>query len=156
MRVRELVQAGFAVASSKYPHVHEAWVTTSFRIGDQLPSSTLASSVQRAGELDNLLTCMEDEFSATAESNGADLSFHYQVLLSELWVGHVYEFLRLLKDRKCAPDNKDFDALAYDLRLLRIPLDKHEIAGDRKLTAPLKMKRHPKRYLRVLQGRSHP
>src|SRR6266545_4559907 len=105
----------------------------SYRIGGQLPASLLVSSVQRAGELDLLLRCMEDELSVVIDSPKPDLSFHYQALLSELWVGHVYEIFRLLKDRKRAPDNQDFDNLAYHPRLLRIPLDKHEIPGDRKL-----------------------
>jgi hypothetical protein len=33
--------------------------------------------------------------------------------------------------------------LAHELRLLRIPLEKHEIAADRKLTEPLRMHRQP-------------
>lgn len=143
LKVRELIQAGFALASSKYPDVHKAWVSTSYAIGGWLPSSTLSFSVQRGGELDVLLRCMEDEFSPNAEMKEPDYAFGYQASLSELWVGHFYEIFRLLKDRKCVPENKDFDALAQDLRLLRIPLEKHEIAGDRKLKEPLMMKRHP-------------
>lgn len=141
MQVRELIQAGFQLASSKYPDLHSAWVTASYRIGGQLPGSLLVSSVQRAGELDILLRCMEDEISAVNQN--ADLSFHYQVLLSELWVGHVYEILRLLKERKLTPNDEDFHGLAHHFRLLRIPLDKHEIPGDRGLKAPLRMQRYP-------------
>jgi hypothetical protein len=33
--------------------------------------------------------------------------------------------------------------MAQHLRLLRIPIDKHEIRGDKKLKAPLVMKRYP-------------
>src|SRR5260370_36157450 len=58
-------------------------------------------------------------------------------MLSELWVGRVYETYRLLIDRKIAPDNEEFRRTAHDLRLLRVPLEKHEIAGDRKLDQPL-------------------
>lgn len=143
MKVRELIQAGFALASSKYPELHKTWVSTSFAVGGRLPSSTLSISVQRGGELDVLLRSMEDELPSNAETKEPDYAFGYQASLSELWVGHFYEIFRLLKDRKCVPDKKDFDALAQDLRLLRIPLEKHEIAGDRKLKEPLMMKRHP-------------
>jgi hypothetical protein len=143
LKARELILAGFTQASSKYPDVHGAWVTTSYRIGGQLPNSSLVSSVQRAGELDVLVRCMEDEFCVHTDTQEPDFSFHYQVILSESWVGHMYEITRLLKDRKRTPDNKDFDALAHHLRLLRIPIDKHEIPGDKKLKAPLMMKRYP-------------
>lgn len=143
MKVRELIQAGFQQASLKYPDVHGAWVTFSYRIGGRLPASLLVSSVQRAGALDVLLRCMEDELSADIDRQNSEFSFHYQVLLSEIWVGHVYEIFRLLKDRKRTPDNKDFDIFAHHLRLLRVPLDKHEIPGDRSLKAPLRMARYP-------------
>ena len=46
-------------------------------------------------------------------------------------------------DRKIAPDEEEFRRTAHDLRLLRIPLKKHEIAGDRNLDEPLLMKRMP-------------
>lgn len=143
MKIRELVQAGFQLACLKYPDLHGAWVTTSYRIGGQLPASLLVSSVQRAGELDVLLRTMEDELSADKDKAGSDFSFHYQALLSELWVGHLYEIFRLLKARRKAPSNDGFNSLAHHLRLLRIPLEKHEIPGDGKLRAPLKMKRYP-------------
>jgi hypothetical protein len=60
----------------------------------------LFSSVQRAGELDVLLRCMEDELGADTSSQEGDFSFHYQAVLSESWVGQVYEIVRLLKARK--------------------------------------------------------
>jgi hypothetical protein len=64
-------------------------------------------------------------------------------MLSELWIGAVYEVFRLLIKRELAPDADAFRALAHELRLLRIPLEKHEIAADRKLSGPLPMQRHP-------------
>ncbi len=71
------------------------------------------------------------------------MAFHYQNMLSELWIGGVYETTRLLIDRKLAPDTDEFRSLAHDLRLLRIPLDKHEIASQGQLKQPLQMRRHP-------------
>jgi hypothetical protein len=143
LKVGELIKAGFELASSKYPDIHGKWVATSYRIGGQLPNSSLVSSVQRAGEMDVLLRCMEDELRIHTDNQETDFSFHYQVMLSELWVGHMYEIIRLLKDRMRMPDNKEFDLLAHHLRLLRIPIEKHEIPGDKKLKAPLMMKRYP-------------
>ena len=76
---------------------------------------------------------MEDDFSPAREGAGeVDLfSFHYQKMLSELWVCDVYEIFRLLtdKNRKLAPKSDVITALAHDLKLLRMPLEKHEIAA---------------------------
>lgn len=70
-------------------------------------------------------------------------SFHYQSLVSELWVGSAYEIVRLAVERALLPTSLNLSALAHDLRLLRIPLEKHEIAVDRKLKGKLTLARHP-------------
>jgi hypothetical protein len=145
MTVRKIVATAFSQGFLHYPNEHKEWIRISFRIGGNLPGSLLVSSVQKAGQLDLLIKCMEDEFSPDKPDDEPDFSFHSQVLLSELWVGHVYEIFRLLKERKCAPNHPDFESLAHDLRLLRIPLEKHEIPGDRKLKEPLLMEKHPSR-----------
>lgn len=72
------------------------------------------------------------------------LSFNCQVMLSEIWICNSYEVFRLLQHRKLVDQNDAFEALAHDLKLLRIPIEKHEIANDRKLSAPLKMQRLPR------------
>ena len=143
MKVGDLIQAAFRQASIRNPDLHAAWVTASYRLGGLLPTSTLVSSVQRAGELDQLVRCMEDEFSFNQDGQEPDFSFYYQVMLSELWITEMYEIFRLLKERKLVPSDNEFDSLAHHLRLLRISIDKHEIAGDRKLEVPLMMKRYP-------------
>jgi hypothetical protein len=89
---------------------------------------------------------MEDDTGVGDSGQEGDFSFHHQVLFSESWVSQIYEIVRLLKDRKLVTDSKEFDTLAHNLRLLRIPMDKHEIPGDRKLKAPLMMKRYPPKY----------
>jgi hypothetical protein len=84
-------------------------------------------------------------------------------MVSELWITEMYEIFRLLKDRKLEPGNNEFDSLAHHLRLLRVSIDKHEIAGDKKLEVPLKMKRFPPKdddsniyeYSKDDPGRSH-
>ena len=51
-----------------------------------------------------------------------------------MWVGSLYETLRLLEDRKLVADSEELRALAHGLRLLRIPLEKHEITSQGQLT----------------------
>ena len=144
MTVMQLITAAFRLAVFRHPELHQTWVNISLRVGGLLLKSRLVASVQRAGELDMVLRCMEDDFSPSQEGAGeVDLfSFHYQLMLSQLWVGEVYEIFRLLIERKLVLDS-DVSAIAHDLRLLRIPLEKHEIAADKKLTGPLLMQRHP-------------
>jgi hypothetical protein len=149
--VTQLITAAFMLARFRYPELRETWTSISARVGGLLPNSPLLSSIHRTGDLDMMLRAMEDDFSAPPEGGDeanrqADLlSDHYQLMLSELWVGAVYEIFRLLTDseRKLAPDSDAIMALAHDLRLLRIPLEKHEIAADRKLSEPLLMQRYP-------------
>ena len=92
-----------------------------------------------------VLRCMEDDFQAETPpiSEVGINPFHYQAMLSELWIGAIYEVFRLLIDRKLAPNDQTFTAIAHELRLLRISLEKHEIAADRKLLGPLQMTRQP-------------
>lgn len=142
MAVKKLIEAAFQVSALKYSDLHKDWITVSMRIGGKLPNSILMASVQRAGQLDVLLRSMEDEFSIKDESK-PDFSFQYQMLFSELWIGQVYEICRLLKDRKCEPSDPDFNDLSHGLRLLRVTMDKHEIANERKLSAPLMMQKQP-------------
>ena len=124
--------------------VSQAWVTGSHRLGGALPGSLLSVSIQRAGRLDALLRCMEDEYV------GVDLREEIRpwvaeplTSLSEIWIGQVYEIVRLTQERKLTAANDFFKALAHDFRLLRIPLEKYEIAQAGSLAAPIPMSRNP-------------
>ena len=113
--------------------------------------------IQRLGDLDLLLRCMEDELVAKAAGEipaGDMFAYHYQKMFSELWVGGWYEILRAMRQRaKEALDrgdqtsglatSDDFNSLLSDFERLRIPLEKYEIAKDKKLKRPLPMKRYP-------------
>jgi hypothetical protein len=92
MLVSQLITAAFGQASQNYPEVRRSWTQISFRVGGLLPNSFLFACVQR-----------EDETAvrvrADADDNG---EFHFQCLLSEMWIGTVYETLRLLNERKLA------------------------------------------------------
>ena len=146
MNVTSLITSAFGLASQRYPDLHRQWNQVSVRLGGLLPQSLLMAAIQRDGSLDLLLRCIEDD-AATRMHAGQQLGFdtHYQRMLSELWIGSVYESLRLLANssRRLAPDDDGFRALKYDLTLLRIPIEKHEIAGDRKLVEPIKLQRRP-------------
>jgi hypothetical protein len=146
MDVSKLIAEAFAQASHKYASLHGSWIQVSVRVGGLLPHSLLMFSIQRDGSLDLVLRCMEDEAAARMQS-GKDHGFHLhnQKMLSEFWVGSVYEWVRLLYDnkRKIGPDNDEVRALKHNLTLLRIPLEKHEIANDRDLNEPIEFQRHP-------------
>lgn len=145
MTVIQLIAAAFRLAASRYPELHKTWIAMSLRVGSLLPNSLLLSAFQRIGELDMVLRCMEDDFSPPqAGTEESELfSVHYQAMFSELWIGAVYEIVRLLIERKLVASSDALRALAQDLTLLRITLEKHEIAKDRKLAKPLAFQKRP-------------
>jgi hypothetical protein len=137
-----MIAEAFAQAAQTYASLAEAWIRVSHRLGGALPNSLLGPSVQRDGRLDLVLRCMEDEHAAGAQG---PFEYQYQRMFSEVWVGSVYETLRLLTDdkRKLIVATDEVLALAEDLRLVRVSLEKHEVASDRKLDAPLQLQRVP-------------
>lgn len=144
MSVKDLVNAAFALARKNNSGNMREWIGISYRIGRLLPNSLLTISLQRAGEIDCLLRSMEDELvklhHSDAESNA--LHTHYQMLLSEYWIGAIYECVRLLQECELMTGD-EFEKIAHELRMLRIPLEKHQIAADKKLKDPLPMQRIP-------------
>jgi hypothetical protein len=54
----------------------------------------------------------------------------------------MYEALRLLRDRKLL-DEPESETVFRDFELLRMPLEKHEIAKDREFKQPQPMTRYP-------------
>jgi hypothetical protein len=148
MSVSKMIAAAFAHAAQTHASLDEAWIRVSHHLGGALPDSLLMHSVQRDGRLDLVLRCMEDERVAYAQAPEQEGLFElpYQIMLSEMWVGSVYETLRLLTDRKrqLIVTTDDIRDLAADFKLVRITLEKHEIADDwRHLDAPLQLQRHP-------------
>lgn len=140
--VTDLIFNAFTLAFSDQRTVRESWIRISHGIGSLLPDSLLVMSVQQVGIIDILLRSLEKEretlvFERKRNETDTRLEFHYQCILSQNWVCSVYEIFRLLQRKKLIRGNAEFDALAHDLRLLRIPFDKHEIAADRKLSSPL-------------------
>ncbi|HEJ2443755.1 TPA: hypothetical protein SLZ45_005321 [Burkholderia multivorans] len=138
----------FVLAYQRFHEVRARWIEVAIAIGGLLPASLLTVSVQRCGELDVLVRALEDERASPHWDARADLlqdSTSRIVMLSELWVGSAYEIVRLLDERELAPASMDFTKLHDELRTIRVPVEKHEIARDRKLKAPLQFERIPPR-----------
>jgi hypothetical protein len=145
--ISSLVAATFASAIRKHSDLPAVWVRISFRLGGLLPKSMLPASIQQDGNLDVLLRSLEDEYATVAPSaltgEAGLFVFNYQVMLSEIWVGRFYEHLRLLIERGLLKKTGAAAGLANDFRLLRIPIEKHEIMADWSLAGPLQMQRVP-------------
>jgi hypothetical protein len=147
-----LLSGLFNIARAKYRAENEAWVQLSFRLSGRFNLGTAAASIQREGDLDLLLRCLEDEFRRSNDASGVDFSLHYQMMLSETWVVGWYEILRAFKQRDWeaakvggatsgVSELDEFKSIFTDFALLRMPIAKFEIAKDDTLKRPLPMRR---------------
>jgi hypothetical protein len=142
--VSELIVSSYHLAVMQHKAIFESWISGSTRLGSALPRSLLLLSIQRAGRLDVVLRCMEDDFaSGTLQEQTSLFGTDHLALFSELWIGQVYEIVRLTRERKLIADSNFLKALAHDFRLLRIPMEKYQIAQDKSLTSPLSMSSFP-------------
>jgi hypothetical protein len=150
--VSPLLNSLFNVARGKYRAENEAWVQLSYRLSGRFKLVTAIPSIQREGDLDILLRCLEDEFNTNKDASGMDLSFHYQMMFSETWIVGCYEILRAFKqrDREAVKASRptsgvseldEFKSIFSDFELLRMPIAKFEIAKDNELEQPLPMHR---------------
>jgi hypothetical protein len=114
--------------------------------------------------VDLVIRCIEDEVSQTVATQQEDplLIVDYLNLMSTYWIGGMYETLRLLRERKLTGDDGRFFEIFTDLELLRIPLEKHELAKGNALKEPLILIRNPPKgygdifpYVRGDPRRSH-
>jgi len=136
--------AAFSLSSREHSDLHHRWIKISARIGGELPGSMLMASVQRVGRIDMLLRSLEDEAQIDVPFEQMPSRHDNQTMMSEIWVGWAYEVFRLLIQRgRALSEEPGFKLLAHHLTLLRMTIDKHEIAADRKLVEPLQMMRHP-------------
>jgi hypothetical protein len=83
MTVGPLIAGAFMRARSRYPELNRTWVKVSFKAGGRLPASLLMVNIQRDGELDLVIRCMEDEVAQDVERGGSD----------ELFVGNYLSVL---------------------------------------------------------------
>jgi Recombinase len=130
-----LLANAFAQARSRYAELNSSWIRISFLVGSRLPASLMFVSIQREGEVDLVIRCIEDELAQMRATQQDDPLFvvNYLNLMSTYWIGGMYETFRLLRERKLAGDDQRFSAIFTDLELLRIPLEKHEITKNRTL-----------------------
>ena len=144
LSVGQLITAAFGLSRTRYPELNKRWTAASWRTGGKLPGSHAMVSIKRIGELDLVCRAMEDELLATPQKEGEmDFRDNYLMMLSELWIGTAYAISFALKDRKLLLDHEDFVELAEDLRLVRVQIEKHQIASDRDLTEPLPLTTGP-------------
>ncbi len=142
--VSELIVSSYHLSVMQHTGVFESWISGSTRLGSALPGSLLILSIQRAGRLDVVLRCMEDEFrSGTLQEATSLFITDHLASFSELWIGHVYEIVRLTRNKNLIADSDFLKALAHDFKLLRIPMEKYEIAQDQSLKSPLLMSSFP-------------
>ena len=143
MTIGTQIANAFNDAKARHTELQETWIRISHRVGSRLKNSLLSTSIQREGDVDILLRSMEDEASQNSSTKFDGGLFGYQRMMSEYWIGGVYETFRLLRQRGLADTSAAFDEILNDLELLRMPLEKHEIAKDSKLKSSLEMVRIP-------------
>jgi hypothetical protein len=141
----------FNIARAKYRAEKEAWGQLSRRLAGRFKLAAAVLSLQREGDLDVLLRCLEDELNTNKDASGMDFSFHYQMMFSETWIVGCYEILRAFqqRDRDAVKAGRstsgvseldEFKSIFTDFELLRMPIAKFEIAKDDKLKQPLPMR----------------
>src|SRR5690348_6351844 len=130
--VSPLLNSLFNAARAKCSAEHKAWVQLSYRLSGRFNLPTATFSIQREGDLDLLLRCLEDEHNATSDPSVMDFTVHYKMMFSETWVVGCYEILRAFqqRDREAAAAGRptsgvaeldDFKSIFTDLELLRMP-----------------------------------
>lgn len=143
------INNAFTLARAKYRAEHTAWTKLSVILSGRFNLPIAAINIQRQGDLDLLLRCIEDEFDAnraaeSADATGLNMTFHYQLMLSETWIIGCYEILRAFRQRdedalkigarpSGVSDMQEFKSIFSDLELLRMPMTKFEIAKDKSL-----------------------
>lgn len=138
--VTSLVQLALALSSGQHGALHRQWIDLSFALGGRLPKSLMCVSIQRLGRLDMMLRTMEAEF-LLLEGEAQGMAGEPNVMLAEIWVGAAYEIVRVAQELDLAPEANSLTTLAHHLRLLRIPMEKYQIAADKTLLAPLELER---------------
>jgi hypothetical protein len=63
MNTSQLLVAAFATARQRQNDLPKKWIQISVRLGGLLPASLLMAGIQREGELDALIRCLEDEMA---------------------------------------------------------------------------------------------
>ena len=127
----------YKLAKSRNEDVLSSWCSISYRVGSRLPKSLLPNSFMELGWLDILIRTLESEmqFNIVHQNYSDPMAGLPLFQFSRVWICDAYEILRLMKERNLE-SGKAFEILCHELRLVRIPLDKHETAGKPKDNIP--------------------
>ena len=131
MIVHTHLEEAFKQSLSQHGDIFESWRKASHRIGGKLfPDTLLEASIQNIGWIDILLRSLEDEIKIAILDGNTNLLLGKQMMLSQMWISDTYEIFRNIKSNEMLKENKIFKELEHHLRLLRVPIDKHQIASD--------------------------
>lgn len=136
MNVTELIDAAFEVSRDQQSSIHKQWISLSHRMVKIAPQP-IYQSIQNVGMLDLVLREMERQ--CLLQHDASLLSHHYQLIFSELWLGSAFEVFRIIKEIN--PDNLQAREIHDILKLVRIPIEKLQIADDKKLNSPMVLTR---------------
>lgn len=140
--ISRLLSSAFGLARAQNAGLSSEWKQISLRVGLGLPQSLLVVSIQRVGALDTLLRSIEAEVASALPDSEEDMDFvDLQQNLSELWVGSVYEILRVLNERDLASPLNGFSGIFREFTLLRIAIEKYELKNDTKIKTPVRLDR---------------
>ena len=91
-----------------------------------------------------LCRSLEDEVvRMPAPLGNIDRRLNYLVALSNHWIGAAYAITFAFSSRDLFKTEAGFQDIAEDLRIIRVQLEKHEIASDRDLDEPLDLQTDP-------------
>ncbi|CAO4145222.1 hypothetical protein [Methylorubrum aminovorans] len=143
MQISDLISRAFGEARHKQASIAVQWNALSFQWGSKLPASNIRHTIQRAGQLDTLLRCLENEIVEMTSSFDDDpyCKADDLIALSELWILTIYEIFRHLRSRRLFSPGDRHESLYEDLSRVRMPLAKHEIPTDDRLKRTIDMKR---------------
>lgn len=143
--VAKLLSAARNHARARQSAFMATWIKLSFQLPSAVPHSLLGVNIQKDGEIDAILRCLEDDAAALVRQKGeaahGELDYDLYSTLVRYWIGSMYETFRILKNAN--PGHALIREIHDELALIRMPLEKHEIASDSKLSGPLKLRRMP-------------
>ncbi len=144
--ISTLIALMHSQAAAKYPELQKTWITVSGRLAGQISGGPFVFDAQQCGHIDLLIRCLEDEFDP--QNPNVELTMMvdtYKVMLSNMWIGAMYEIFRSLNQvNKEVFASKELSDIYRHLRMLRVSIEKHEIARDHKLKEPLQLVASPR------------
>lgn len=144
--VAALISAAFQAGFTGQEELHRRWIRVSAELGSRLKRSSLMMAIQRIGQIDILLHALERERKAQAVEVEADvMSFHFQHMMSEVWVLLAYEAARTIRERTIGPQGEAYGDVYRRIEVVRMIIAKHEIATERLLKEPLTLESYPAR-----------